>query len=168
MWVIMPAATEGSQMMRAVFAVLALCAAVSQVHAASVIDDKAVRDFVATQDQAWNARDFDHFYGTFRVNAKIAIASKEGARPRKLRTIGEDKRETLRYFAAHKEKMDETDTIERIVIAPDRRHARVRVRETTRIADDGNVKVLNAIVLEDLALAGGRIVVTRLTEVDQP
>jgi hypothetical protein len=151
------------------FAAVALCLLAGGAQAATVLDEHSIRDYLAAQDRAWNMRDFDGFYASFRANAEIVTVrkNKNGNVTRQVNTVGEARRDTVRFFATHRQAISETDTIERITIAPDRRHARARVREDVRMTKDGHTKRLLAVTEQELGLQSGRIVSFKLTEYDE-
>jgi hypothetical protein len=139
----------------------------AEAHALQRLDTTSIRAFVREQNRAWNARDFEHFYGMFGPNARLVIVSdKQGDHSRSVRSLAEDRRESERFFATTHARIQESDTIESIAIAPDGRHARVRVREETRVARGGKTRRLRATTEQELGILHGRIVSLELTEYD--
>jgi hypothetical protein len=132
------------------------------------LDDASIRNFVAEQGRAWNARDFRRFYTAFAPDSAIVLFTTHRGKEvaRRVRTPGEDRREAERFFAGTQAKIRETDQIERITIAPDGRHARLRVKELAHVRKHGHTKVIHAATEQELALRDGRIVVLQLMEFD--
>ncbi len=134
--------------------------------AAAKLDEPSVRAFVVAQNRAWNARDFARYYATFDPGALIVTIRKDadGRVLRTARSVSDDRKEAERFFASTRAIIRETDRIDKITIAPDGRHARVRVLEETGTVEDGKTSLLHAIAEVELESRDGRIVAVGLTE----
>lgn len=132
------------------------------------LDDASIRTFIAEQGRAWNARNFGRFYAAIAPDAAVVLVTTHRGQEiaRRVRTAAEDRRESERFFARTRAKIQEKDEVERITLAPDGLHARVRVGEVARIRKHGHTKVIRAATEEELALRNGRIVVLQLMEFD--
>lgn len=130
------------------------------------LDHASIRSFIAKQERVWNARDFRRFYAVFAPNAVIVLVTTHGRQEvaRRIRTPAEDRRASEHFFANAHGRIHETDRVEEITIASDRRSARVRVKEVAQILRHGRKKVIGATTEQDLELQEGRIVVLRLME----
>ena len=138
------------------------------IGAPAKLDKAAIGNFIAEQGRAWNARDFGRFYGTFAPGAVIVLVTMQRGKEvaRRVRTLAADRRQSEHFFAMARSKIHETDRVERIMLAPDGRYARVRVEEAVRILRDRRAKVLHAVTEQELELRNGRIVSLKLMEFD--
>lgn len=162
---------EGQTMRRSLKGVVAaalLSPAAAGSAPAAKLDEGLVRNFIAQQGRAWNARDFAGFYATFSPGAVIVLVTTHQGKEvaRRVRTLAEDRRQSEHFFATMHATIRETDRVKTIAIAPDGRHAHVRVKETARIARHGRVKVSHAVTEQQLELRHGRIVSLSLMEFD--
>lgn len=134
------------------------------------LDAAAIRAFAVAQNRAWNARDLDRFYALFDPRAQIVSIRKtpEGTTHRSVRSIAADRARAERFFACTHAIIRETDRIEKIEIAPDGRHARVRVREETGMVQNGRPRMLHATTVQQLEWRNGRILSLGLTEFEEP
>jgi hypothetical protein len=152
----------------AIAAIIAGSLGVSTNNAAGApqLSPEAVRAFVQAQNRAWSARDFARYYATFGPQAEIVtIRTTPGGKvTRTVKSPAEDRNEAERFFASTRATIHETDRIEKIEIAPDGRHARVRWIEEASLAENGKPRLLHATAEEELESRNGRIVALRLTE----
>lgn len=133
------------------------------------LDEAAIRAFVADEEAAWNARDFDHYYGLCTPDAAFISLhwNADGSITRDQRTVAEDRASAERFFASHPGKVVETDTIDSITMAPDGLSARVLGHGSIRFSSNGKPQVLNAVTDQTLILRDGRILSLGQTDVSE-
>jgi len=134
------------------------CALVSPARGPMIehLDEVTVRAFLASEQAAWNAHDFDRYYALCAPDATFLSVrwNGDGSITRKMRTLEEDRAEAEHYFKDHPGRFSETDAIDRIVIARDGRSARILGHETARI--EGERGTLRATTEETVVLRNGR------------
>lgn len=120
--------------MRLRHAILAPIVAVMLGAAATPLTEATVRAFVARQDRAWAKRDLDGYFATFAPDAVFV----DQARTRKgevirygASSVAEARAQSRRFLAGAD--FTESAVVERVLVAPDRRSARVLGRKTTVI-----------------------------------
>ncbi len=127
--------------------------------ASTQLDESAVRSFESEQETAWNARDFDHFYGHCAPDAVFVSIhwNADGSITREQRTLLEDRAAAEKFFAAHPGKLSETDAIDSVQLAPDHRSARILGRGSMRFVTNGRDEILNATTDQTVVLRDGLI-----------
>lgn len=143
-----------------------LAAGMNDAAGAPKLSPESTRAFVEAQNRAWSARDFARYYATFDPHAEIVTirATPGGKVTRTVKSPARDRSEAERFFASTRAAIHETDRIEKMEIAPDSRHARVRWVEETSMMENGKSRLLHATAEEELEWRNGRIVALRLTE----
>jgi hypothetical protein len=123
------------------------------------LDETTVRAFAASQEEAWNAHDFDRFYATVAPDAVFVSVrwNADGSITRETRTPQEDRVAAERYFKSHPGKFTEVAEIDRIEIAPDGLSAHVVGHQTARIESSPKPSVLRATTEQTVVLRQGRL-----------
>jgi hypothetical protein len=126
--------------------------------AATRVTEADVRAFLARQEGLWNARDIPGFFATYAPGAVITAQARTGdgkVVPYGASTLAQARAQAKRFFATAR--VQETSEVLRVEIAPDGRSARTLVRQTSRIATRGRVRVVCGESAQTLALVGGRL-----------
>ena len=135
------------------------CALLDEVRGPKVahLDEATVRAFAASEQLAWNAHDFDHYYGLCAPDAVFVSVrwNPDGSITHESRTPREDRANAEQFFRDHPGKFAEIDAIDRIVIAPDGQSARVLGHSTATIA--GERAVLRATTEQIVVIRDGRV-----------
>jgi SnoaL-like protein len=133
------------------------------------LDDATIRKFVAEQEAAWNARDFDHYYSLCAQDAVFVSVhwNSDGSFTREQRTLDEDRTSAQKFFANHPDKVVETDTIDSVTVTPDGLSARVVGHGTIRFVAKGKPQVLNAITDQTVVLRDGHVLSLGQTDVSE-
>ena len=123
------------------------------------LNEATIRAFVAEEEAAWNARDFDHYYSLCTQDAAFISLhwNADGSITREQRSPAEDRASAQKFFANHTGKVVETDTIDSITIAPDGLSARVLGHGTIRFLTNGKPEVLNAVTDQTVVLRDGHV-----------
>lgn len=149
--------------MRALLPLLALVA--GPALAQSRITDAAVRDFVARQEQAWNAGALDRFFAGFTPQAHFTDQAYVGDKPpvpygtSALAEAATQSRRALARGRTH-----EASRIVSVRIGADGRSAQVVSRVTTTVEADGKPRRLCASRGQALVTHGGRLLSTGQTD----
>jgi uncharacterized protein (TIGR02246 family) len=132
------------------------------------LNEAAVRAFVARQEAAWNARDVAAFFATFTPDAVFVDQARDshgGITANGRSTLLQAKVQAGRFVA--KNRFSETSTVDRVVIAPDGRSARVFGHERSRIESPGRApRTLCAETDQTLVLRNGRLLSRGQTDTD--
>jgi hypothetical protein len=147
-------------------AVLLLCLAAAPVPAlaqSARITDADVHAFVARQEQAWNAGDFDRYFAGFASGARFTDQAYVGDKPPVpygTSTLAQAKAQTRRSAARSRERAE----VRRIEITADGRSARVTSRVGSAVTEKGRTRRLCASRVQTLTLDGGRMRSTGQTD----
>jgi hypothetical protein len=141
-------------------ALLAALAATAAEAAPARLSELAVRDFVARQEAAWNARDAKAWAALFAPGARFvdqARGSDNSVVPYGTSTLAQATEQAQRFFA--KAAFHETAQVRRVEIAPDGRSARVFGREAIEVREPGRApRTLCSETEQTLVLLAGAIV----------
>jgi|SRR5579871_4207637 len=124
---------------------------------AAKLDEAGIRAFRASEEAAWVAHDFGHYYALCAPDAVFVSVrwNADGTFSRERRTAAEDRAAAEAFFGKHPGKFTESDAIDRIVIAPDGQSARILGHEIARV--EGERGAMRATTEETVVLRGGRI-----------
>ena len=132
------------------------------------LTEQAARAFVARQEAAWNARDVTAFFATFAPDAVFVDQARDshgGITANGRSTLLQARLQARRFVT--KNRFSETSTVDRVVIAPDGRSARVLGHERSRIENAGQPpRTLCAETDQTLVLAQGRLLSRGQTDTD--
>ena len=133
------------------------------------LDDATIRKFVAEQEAAWNARDFEHYYRLCAPDAIFVSVhwNSDGSITREQRTLDEDRTSAQKFFANHPDNVVETDTIDSVTLTPDGLGAHVVGHGTIRFMTKGKPQVLNAVTDQTVVLRDGHILSLGQTDVSE-
>jgi len=140
--------------------ILALALAPGAALAQPALTEAAVRDFVARQEQAWNAGALDRFFAGFAPDAQFTDQAFVGADkppvPYGTSTLAQAHAQSRRALA--KSRSREAGRIISLRLAPDGRSAQVVSRITTTLETGGKVRRLCASRGQAVILRDGRLV----------
>ena len=133
------------------------------------LDEPTIRKFIAEQETAWNARDFDHYYSLCAPEAVFVSVhwNADGTITRDQRTAADDRASAQRFFANHPGKVTEIDSIDSIKTAPDGLSARILGHGSIRFLANGKPQVLNAITDQTVILRDGHVLSLGQTDVSE-
>ena len=135
------------------------CAMIDSVFGPSKIDEKSARAFVADQETAWNAHDFQKFYGLCAPEAVFVTKhlSVDGRTEWERHNVAEDWAAASAFFAANPQAFREQDTIDHVDIAADGLSAHVVIQESAELADKHRKVSYHATTEQTLVLRNGKI-----------
>jgi uncharacterized protein (TIGR02246 family) len=155
---------------RATAGLAALLILASPAIAARGLAEPAIRDFVARQEAAWNARDVAGFAATFTPDAVFVDQSRNpggGVTPNGSSTRAQAMAQARRFFAAAP--FHEGALIDRIEIAADGRTARVVSHAVATVEPKGRpARRFCASTEQSLVLTAGRILSKGQVQTDVP
>lgn len=120
------------------------------------ITDADTRAFVARQEAAWNAGDFDRYFAGFTPDARFTDQAYVGDKPPVpygTSTLAEARTQARRSSARSRERAE----VRRVEIAADGRSAKVTARVGSAVVADGRTRRLCASRVLTLTIAGGRL-----------
>ncbi len=136
-------------------AIALLLAAFASPALAAGLTDATVRQFLAGQEAAWNARRLDTYFAAFTRDAMFVDQT---VTPKETITYGRSTLAEAKAFARKsKVKSVERGTVRSVSVAADGRSARVLGYEITTIETAGKVRQVCANTQQDVVLQGGRI-----------
>ncbi len=152
----------------ALLALLALAIATPSVGGEAKLTETSVRDFVARQGSAWNAKDARAFSNTFAPDALFVDQARDshgGLTRNGESTLSQATSQARRFFL--KNRFRETEVIDQVQIAADGQSANIRVHEITRIEAPGRAPQLFCAQTEQtVTLRKGRILSHGQTDTD--
>lgn len=129
---------------------------------AAGLTDTSVRRFLATQEQAWNARRLDSYFAGFTPDAVFVDQTKT---PKETIVYGRSSLTEARSFARKaRGTSTERGVVRRIAIAADGRSAKVLGYEVTTILSAGRTRKVCADTEQTVVLRGGKILSTGQTD----
>lgn len=127
------------------------------------ITEADVRAFVARQELAWNAGDFDRYFAGFTSGARFTDQAYVGDKPPVpygTSTLAQAKAQARRSTARSRERGE----VRRVEIAADGRSAKVTSRVGSAVIEKGRTRRLCASRVQTLTLDGGRVRSTGQTD----
>lgn len=127
------------------------------------ITEADVHAFMARQEQAWNAGDFDRYFTAFASSARFTDQAYVGDKPPVpygTSTLAQARAQARRSAARTRERGE----VRRIEIAADGRSAKVTSRVGTAVTEKGRTRRLCASRVQTLTLDGGRLRSTGQTD----
>jgi hypothetical protein len=127
------------------------------------ITDADARAFVARQEAAWNAGDFDRYFAGFTPDARFTDQAYVGDKPPVpygTSTLAQARTQVRRSGSRSRERGE----VRRIEIAADGRTAKITARVGSAIVSDGRTRRLCASRVMTLTVAGGRLRSTGQTD----
>lgn len=150
--------------MRALVLILLALAAGPAAAQPARITDADARAFVARQEQAWNAGDFDRYFAGFTPQARFTDQAYVGQAkppvPYGTSTLDQARAQAKRSKARTRERAE----VRRVDIAADGLSATVAARVGSTVQADGKTRRLCAGRVQTLTLAGGRLRSTGQTD----
>lgn len=142
--------------MRALVLLIFVLAAGPALAQAPRITDADIRAFMARQETAWNAGDFDRYFAGFTPDARFTDQAYVGDKPPVpygTSTLAQARTQARRSGARSRERGE----VRRIQIAADGRTAQVTARVGSTVTASGKARRLCASRVLTLTLAGGRL-----------
>ena len=142
--------------MRVLLLLAALLAAGPALAQAPRITDADIRAFVARQEAAWNAGDFDRYFAGFTPDARFTDQAYVGDKPPVpygTSTLAQARTQARRSGSRSRERGE----VRRVEIAADGRSAKVTARVGSAVVTDGRTRRLCASRVLTLTLASGRL-----------
>jgi hypothetical protein len=142
--------------MRALVLAAVLLTAGPALSQAPRITDADARAFVARQEAAWNAGDFDRYFAGFTPQARFTDQAYVGDKPPVpygTSTLAQARAQARRSGSRSRERGE----VRRIEIAADGRSAKVTARVGSAVVTDGRTRRLCASRVLTLSLASGRL-----------
>lgn len=142
--------------MRALLILTALLAAGPALAQVRRITDAEVRAFVARQESAWNAGDFDRYFAAFTPDARFTDQAYVGDKPPVpygTSTLAEARTQVRRSASRSRERGE----VRRIEIAADGRSAKVTARVGSTVTTAGKARRLCASRVLTVTIVGGAI-----------
>lgn len=150
-------------MMRALL-VLALLAAGPTLGQGARITEADARAFVARQEQAWNAGDYDRYFAAYTLDARFTDQAYVGASkppvPYGTSTVAQARTLVRRNARQSREATE----VRRVEIAADGRSARITSQVGSTVVSQGKPRRLCASRVQTLVLSGGRLRATSRTD----
>lgn len=144
-------------------ALLLALAATSALAQGARITEADIRAFVARQEQAWNAGDFDRYFAGFSAGARFTDQAYVGDKPPVpygTSTLAQAKAQARRSASRSRERGE----IRSVEIAADGRSAKVTSRVGSAVTEKGRARRLCASRVQTLTLDGGRLRSTGQTD----